>query len=78
MIVIILLSLWYLFMITLSYRGIEKIDEVENKWDTLGASFASIIWPITWLIIAMSKGSKIMIDKIVQELEEENNDSRSL
>jgi len=78
MIVIILISLWYLFMITLSYRGIEKIDEGVNRWDTLGGFLASIVWPLTWLIIAMSRISKKIVTKIEQEIKEENNDSRSL
>ncbi len=57
-------------MITLSYRGIEKIDEGVNRWDTIGAFLASIVWPLTWLIIGMSRFSKKIVNMIEQELKE--------
>lgn len=88
MIKIILFSLWYLFMITLSFNGMGKLHIGFDKWwygtkycepdhnlrYCMGGFFGSIIWPLTWLIIVMSKGSKFIIDKIEQEQKEKNNE----
>ena len=74
MIKYILFGFWYLFMIILSYRGIDKMDEGVDHWDITGAVFGSLIWPLTWLIIGMNKVSKKIIDQIEKEFKEHEND----
>ena len=69
----ILLGLWYLFMITLSVKGFDKVigmyTYLDGKKDYFNAILVSIVWPLTWLIIAMNKVSKVIIDRAAKELD---------
>ena len=67
---IIVVSLLYLFMGTLSYFGMQSLG-LDGSYDNMPEFFASIVWPITWIIIIFSFSAKYIIKEIEKKIKEE-------
>lgn len=71
--------IWYLFMFTFSFRGLESLKigfdyywyhgDRRLFWAS-NAVFLSIVWPLTWLLILFNKGSRKIIKLIEQEYQQ--------